>query len=275
MQPMSFLLPLKPFLTALVMPLCSGLLLIMVSMLWARRRHTPAQTKQVLLSLGALTALVLWVLSNPAVAVALAQHLLTPMVAVTPQDLKDQKVQAIVVLGGGALRNVPEYQGHVLPSESLGRLTYGLYLQKQTQLPLAYSGGVGWADSDGQTSEADVAADTLSRLNLPPMQWLERESKDTHQNAQFTHSLLKAQGVTRIALVTHAWHMPRALREFETAGFERVLPAPMGFIRIDDPSLLNWLPSAQGLHISQLVLREWLGMQVARLTGTRTAISAP
>ena len=264
---MSFLLPLKPFLTALVMPLTSLLLLLMLCVLWTRRKATPTPLLRSLLSLSATACVALWVLSCQYVAVWLSQHLLPQVQTATPAELQNHQVQAIVVLGGGAMRDVPEYQGHVLSNESMARLLYALHLQRQSRLPLAFTGGVGWSDTGKHESEADVAALSLARLGLPEVRWLEGASKDTQQNAQFTRALLQKEGITRIALVTHAWHMPRAMREFEAAGFEQVVAAPMGFIRIEQPSFLHALPSPSGLGNSQLVLREWLGLQVARWRG--------
>ena len=40
----------------------------------------------------------------------------------------------------------------------------------------------------------------------------------------------------------------------------------MGFVLPDENQLLEWLPSAQGLLASRQVLREWLGIAVARVT---------
>ncbi|MFM2210004.1 MAG: hypothetical protein RIQ96_1647, partial [Pseudomonadota bacterium] len=82
-------------------------------------------------------------------------------------------------------------------------------------------------------------------------------------NAAQMAALLRRDGVRRIALVTDAWHMPRAQRAFEKAGFE-VVPAPMGFALPRERALLEWMPSAQGLLVSRAVLREWLGLRVAR-----------
>lgn len=264
---MSFLLPLKPFLTALVMPLTLVLLLLMCCLLWARRTATPTPIRRGLLTLSATACVALWLLSCQYVALWLSQQLLPQVPTITSAELQARQVQAIVVLGGGAMRDVTEYQGHVLSNESMARLMYGLHLHRESHLPVAFTGGVGWSDTDKQESEADVAALTLARLGLPAMRWLEGASRDTQQNAQFTRDLLQKEGITRIALVTHAWHMPRAMREFEAVGFEKVVAAPMGFIRIEQPSLLHALPSPSGLSNSQLVWREWLGLQVARWRG--------
>ena len=263
--PMSFLLPLKPYLTALVMPLCSLLLMVMACVLIARRMSAPARRPRRLLASALGLCITLWVLACKGTAIWLAAHALPPVEPVTAQTLRDRQVQAIVVLGGGASRSAPEYEGPMLTPEAMARLLYGLHLQRQTQLPMAYSSGVGWADSAASLSEAEVASATLARLGLPAMRWLEKESRDTQQNAQFTHALLKQAGIERIAVVTHAWHMPRALHEFTRAGFQTVVPAPMGYIRSEEDSLLLWIPSGGGLQSTQLVLREWLGLRVLAL----------
>jgi uncharacterized SAM-binding protein YcdF (DUF218 family) len=104
-----------------------------------------------------------------------------------------------------------------------------------------------------------VAATVLARLGAPTLRWQESQSRDTRENAWLTAAMLKNDGVSRIALVTHAWHMPRSVHKFEAAGLD-VIPAPMGFIRSDLNSLLQWLPSGKGLRDSGWVIREWLGL---------------
>ena len=92
---------------------------------------------------------------------------------------------------------------------------------------------------------------------------MDDQSRDTAENAANLHALLARDGVQRIALVTQAWHMPRALQAFERAGFT-VTPAPTGFGLPQQRSLLEWLPTARGLQSSREVLREWLGLLVAQ-----------
>jgi uncharacterized SAM-binding protein YcdF (DUF218 family) len=96
------------------------------------------------------------------------------------------------------------------------------------------------------------------------LKWSDDRSRDTEENARATAALLQADGIRRIALVTHSTHMPRSVLQFEAAGFE-VLPTPMGAVLARSRAVLEWLPSARGLWASQDVLREWLGLQVARL----------
>ena len=61
-----------------------------------------------------------------------------------------------------------------------------------------------------------------------PVRWVEEASNNTRENAYQSFAMLKKNGITHIMLVTHAWHMPRAAREFEQAGF-KVTPAAAAF----------------------------------------------
>lgn len=254
---MDTLLTLKPILTTLVLPATSGLLVLFALLFWAWRRSTRAGRSP--LALAGFVPLGMWFLSCQAVAIWLSVHLLPQVTPITPDDLKKQQVQAIVVLGGGVENEAVEYNGATLTTDAMSRLIYGVHLSRTTHLPMAYTGGVGWAGLSGQASEAEVAATALARLGAPALRWQENQSRDTRENALLTAALLKNDGVSRIALVTHAWHMPRSVRQFETTGL-LVVPAPMGFIRSDSTPLLQWLPSGKGLRDSGWVIREWLGL---------------
>jgi uncharacterized SAM-binding protein YcdF (DUF218 family) len=254
---MDTLLALKPILTALVLPATSGLLVLFALLFWAWR--TRARTNGWPVALAGLATLLIWLLSCQAVAIWLSVHLLPQVSPISPEELKQNQVQAIVVLGGGVENNAVEYGGPTLSPDAMSRLLYGVHLSRTTQLPMAYTGGIGWAGLDGQTSEAEVAALALNRLGAPSLRWQEKQSRDTRENALLTAALLKNDGITHIALVTHAWHMPRSVRQFKAAGL-RVAPAPMGFIRSDVAPLLQWLPSGRGLRDSAWVIKEWLGL---------------
>ena len=108
--------------------------------------------------------------------------------------------------------------------------------------------------------------------------WLEDESRTTAENAFFTQALLEKKGIHHVYLVTHAWHMPRAVRIFEQAGLA-VTPAPSMFSSAEsgDAALLDWLPSAGALKKACLALHEKLGLwwyQVRHRTGSADNTSA-
>lgn len=259
---MDQLLFLKPILTTLVLPATSGLLLLFALLLWAWRRAATRNGARLPIVLAGLITTLMWFLSCQAVAIGLSLHVLPQFSPIAAQDLK--QVQAIVVLGGGVESHASEYDGPTLSPDAMSRLLYGVYLAHTSKHPVAYTGGTGWGGPDNQMAEAQVADLALARLGAPALRWQERTSRDTHENAQNTAALLQPQGITRIALVTHAWHMPRSVQLFEAAGFE-VTPAPMGYVRSDLSPLLQWLPSGKGLRESAWVLREWLGLLVVEM----------
>jgi uncharacterized SAM-binding protein YcdF (DUF218 family) len=246
----------KAIAAALLLPPASPLLLSAAGLLWLRHSFG-----RLLIAAGLLT---LWLLSSNAVAVWLAQQVLPQVSVVEPSrqaQLGMSGVQAIVVLGGGIQPIAPEY-GQAQPSTSTTeRLRYGIQLAKRSRLPLAFAGGIGWSNTgQGVPSEASTAQVVAAENGLT-LRWLDNQSRDTAENATRMHDLLAAAGIHNIALVTHAWHMPRSQALFEKAGFS-VLPAPVGFVQPSERPLLEWLPSAHGLTASRHVLREWLALQV-------------
>lgn len=251
---------LKPILTALVLPPASLLLLIGLGLLLAARKKAAG------LLLAFAAAAMLWLLSCHAVTVWLAQNLLPQYPPISVAALKADPVQAIVVLGGGVHPLAPEYgEPQAAPAAAM-RLRYGAWLARQTGLPVAFAGGLGWGASGAQAlSEGEVARRAALQDYGLTLRWIDSQSRDTSENAQFLRALMHKDKVQSIALVTHAWHMPRAVNAFERAGFT-VMPAPMGFILPSRNGVLQWTPSADGLGGTQLVLKEWLGLLVQRFT---------
>jgi uncharacterized SAM-binding protein YcdF (DUF218 family) len=249
---------LKPLLTSLAMPLVSLLVLALLGLLLAWRNH-----KKTGLALATGAVLLLGLFSSHGAAAWLAHHALPQVAPLNMATLKASRVQAIVILGGGVLPEAPEYGSSQLNDATVARLRYGAWLARQSGLPTAFSGGVSWAVHSTQSvSEAEVAARVMQQEYGMTLRWNESESRDTAGNARLLAPLLRQGGVQRIALVTHAWHMPRAAAAFEKAGLA-VTPAPMGYV-LAGPGLLAWLPSPGGLQASHLVLKEWLALALGR-----------
>ncbi len=168
--------------------------------------------------------------------------------------------QVIVVLGGSLHVNAREYGGEdVLGGAVLERLHYAVRLAKQLRLPVMVSGGAVFGND---TPEARVMAASLQRDFGLVANWVEDRSRTTWENARFSNELLEPQGIRSIFLVTHAWHMPRARYAFETAGLQ-VTPAPTRFIEQaeGEPTVLEYLPSIDGLVMSHIAAREYLGLR--------------
>lgn len=249
----------RPLFTSLLMPPLALLLLALLGVLRTWHKKPGG------LTLTTIPLLTLWLLSCHGTAVWLATHTLPQFVPASMTQLRAHQVQAIVVLGGGLLPQAPEY-GQAQPSPSTAaRLRYGAWLARRSGLPLAFSGGVSWAaDSAQAVSEASVAERVALEDYGITLRWSEATSHDTASNARLLAPILQQDGVERIALVTDAWHMPRAMAAFERAGLS-VTPAATGYVLAQQYALLEWLPSARGLLDSQQVLREGLGLAVKRL----------
>ncbi len=248
---------LKPLLTLLVLPPLGLLLLAALGWLLA------VNHKRGGLALVGVSLALLGLLSCHGTAVWLARNILTQYPPLPVAALKASRAQAIVVLGGGVLPQAPEYGSPQPRVNTAARLRYGIWLARQSGLPLAFSGGLGWAANPAQAeSEAEVASRVAGQDYGMTLRWLESESRDTAGNARLLAPLLQRDGVRRIALVTDAWHMPRSVAAFASAGLT-VTPAPMGFVLPLESPVLEWMPSASGLLATQQVLREWLGLAVA------------
>lgn len=242
---------LKPLLTLLFLPPVGPMLLLLLACLLAKKYQRWAWRMVI------VSCLSLWLLGSQAAAYGLSRLLLKTYEPVNAAAI--EKAQAIVVLSGGIDLHAPEYGEAVLNNHSHARLRYGAHLKRITHLPMMFAGGKGWAASPLQSqSEAEVAAQTaLRELNMS-IDWLDSESKDTRQNAEYAYQILAPEGKKRILLVTNDWHMQRSVRNFEAAGFT-VIPAPMGYLQTPNNPLFDYLPSAGGMVSTQFILKEWIG----------------
>lgn len=252
----------KPFFSVLLLPPVPFLVLVLVG----ARLILPRRGLGWFVLLIGVTGL--WLSTCAATGHLLTQWALKPPAPLSLAgiaELKDaakaRRPVAIVVLGGGVEALAPEYGVSNLLPAALERLRYGMWLQRETGLPVAFSGGVGWGVHDVQ-AEAQVAARVAAQDFGRPLKWTEDTSRDTRENAIRTVTMLRADGITHIVLVTHGTHMPRALRAFETAagGSIRIQPAPMGLKGRQRWHALDWFPSASGYAEVSRAVHELIGL---------------
>ena len=245
---MSELLPflLKKIVSALILPPASLILLSFLG-LSLSGKHPKAGRTLVTLSLSLLL-----ILSLPVTGNALLQSLETAP-PISEAQLKD--IQAIVILGGGKNNEAPEFGNEDTVNRwTLQRLRYGAYLQQQTGKPILATGG-GLFD---ERPEADAMAETLQRDFHAKDIWTEGQSKDTAENAAYSAAILKQHDIKRIAVISQAWHLPRAIKLFEQQGLT-VYRAPTGYTHEDNEPIIRWLPKASALDKSSIALKEYLG----------------
>ncbi|MGI8738734.1 MAG: YdcF family protein [Gammaproteobacteria bacterium] len=194
---------------------------------------------------------ILYLLSTPAVS-----HRLVTMLDARYQVLcaVPQEAQAIIVLGGGRNRDADEYGGDTVEYFTLERLRYAARLHRESGLPILVSGGRLFGEA---RSEASMMKEALEQDFRVPVTWMESDSRDTFENAVNSARILAAHDVQHALLVTHGWHMPRAVWSFLRAGL-KVTPAPTA---CDTPRrAYRMLPTYRALYMASNASSEYLAM---------------
>jgi uncharacterized SAM-binding protein YcdF (DUF218 family) len=164
-----------------------------------------------------------------------------------------KRAEAIVVLGGDVQAHAPEYGGETIGGLTLQRLRYAALLHWRTGLPVLVTGGrIGvWKDPVAKHMRHCLAEEFRVETR-----WIEDQSRTTDENAARASGLLADQQLSRICLVTHAYHMRRAKRSFECEGIE-VLAAPTCPTARPTPLWNDFLPRVHALNKTAMACREW------------------
>ena len=240
-------------LSAFLLPPLNLLLAAIIGLLLLRSRPRLAR------ALLAASLVLLWLCATPYVAGGALRMLEGKLKAVDPSI---QPADAIIVLGGGTYFKAPEYGGvDTVSDPSLVRLRYAAKLQRETGKPILVTGG---KPRGNETSEAQQMKSVLEKEFNTPVQWTEDASDNTLEDARYSYQLLQKAGIKRIYLVTHAWHMPRSIMAFKSAGFD-VVPAPAAFTTRYQTDLLSFVPRAEALRESKIFMHEIIGLLWYRL----------
>ncbi len=165
---------------------------------------------------------------------------------------------AIIMLGGGALKDTPDVGGiGTLCSSPSGRLLATVRLYHMLHVPVVLSGGQVYEDSG---PEAEIARRILMDMGVPEKDILvENKSLNTRQNAVFTRPILRDNGIEHPILVTSAFHMDRSVLNFQKEGIE-VVPYPTDYM-INRQHVFHYnklMPQASALAMNSLVMQERL-----------------
>ena len=169
-----------------------------------------------------------------------------------------EDTQAIVVLSGGRIPIAREYTNFdTVNATTLERLRYASRLAKVHQLPILLSGGSVNGERQSEAALMKVALETDFGVQTS---WLEENSKNTFENAKFSKKILKENSIEKVLLVTHAYHMPRAMWCFEDVGLKPV-PAPTVFYKRNTSvaELDDYVPTAGALKQTKMAIHEMMG----------------
>jgi len=239
-----------------VTPIAWALLLILLAGLLRHRGRTP-------LVLGALAFLVLFGFATPAMATRLTR-LAERGVATTYRP--DAVYDAAIVLGGSVDGAASTASGQTELGEAVERITTALELFRAGKVRTIVLSGGNINPLPNDPPESERIAVLLERWGVPRDRIVvEGRSRNTRENAIEAARIASERQLLSTVLVTSAWHMPRALGCFRAVGLTPdALPVDH---RASGVIGLSWLPRAEALVASTVVLRELTGRAVYRVLG--------
>lgn len=239
---------LKKLIGGLLLPLPFLLLLMAIAilLLWFSRWQ---KTGKILLSLS-------WILLLLLSLQPVADRLLLPLESRYATWNGTEKIDYIVVLGGGYTFNPAWAPSSNLVGNSLARVNEGVRQWRRN--PAATMIFTGAAAGQNPMSNARVAARVAESLGVPAERIIILDQpRDTQQEARAVKAVI---GRHAFLLVTSANHLPRAMRFFYAQGLDPVA-APANQLAITSP--LNWwekaIPSPLWLSHSERAWYESLG----------------
>lgn len=185
-----------------------------------------------------------------------------------PWDAARGAPDGIIILGGPIDTDLSAAHGSAVVRTAGDRIIDGAALaRKYPDARIVYTGGSANLLSN-DAKEGDYAAALLESLGVDKSRVIiERMSRNTQENAQFTKALVAPKPGERWLLVTSGFHMPRAVGLFRKAGFA-VEPYPVDWRVGGEGDLLSFSGVAlDGLSRTDTAMREWIGLVAYRLSG--------
>jgi uncharacterized SAM-binding protein YcdF (DUF218 family) len=217
----------------------------------------------------AFAVVVLLIFTNKFVAKSLMRSLETQypaipeFVAGTPLPSQIASCRYVVVLGGGNGVTPGLAASNLLSSSSLSRFVEGLRIWRALpNAKLIVTGG----GREGEEPNAHYLARAARAFGVPDDRLLIIDrARDTEDESRAVKALVP-EG--RVALVTSAWHMPRAYALFRGAGLYTT-PCPADFATHEDPGfrLEDYTWSFWAIGGSERGLYERLGQLWIKLRG--------
>jgi uncharacterized SAM-binding protein YcdF (DUF218 family) len=185
-----------------------------------------------------------------------------------PWDAARGAPDGIVVLGGSIDADLSAAHGAAIVRTAADRIIAAAALaHRYPNARVIFSGGnPNLVANDAR--EADFAGALFESLGTPKARlMMERRSRNTEENAEFSKALAAPKDGERWLLVTSALHMPRSIGLFRKAGFN-VEAYPVDWRVGERADLLTFSAIAlDGLGRTDVAMREWMGLVAYRATG--------
>ena len=218
-----------------------------------------------LLTFLSLISLMVWLLP-------LHEWLIYPLESTFAPTNPPGLVDGIIVLGGSGDMRKSSQWGQLEVSRSAERyIAFASLAHRYPAAKLVFSGGAG-SMSQQAFKEADLIKQFLMGLGVTTDRLiLERESRNTFENATLSKKLIQPQPEEKWLIITSAAHMPRAVGTFCKLGWP-VIPYPVD--HETNPEYLWRVEPMFGQHLSLLsnAVKEWIGLIVYNATHKTTAL---
>lgn len=185
-----------------------------------------------------------------------------------PWDAARGAPDGIIVLGGSIDADLSVAHGGAVVRSEADRIIAAAVLARQyPNARILFTGGSANLLSN-DAKEADYAGALFESLGVARARLtMERRSRNTQENVEFSKAMVAPKSGERWLLVTSAFHMPRSVGLFRKAGFA-VEPYPVDWRVGGRSDLLAFFPVADdGLGRTEIALREWMGLIAYRASG--------
>jgi uncharacterized SAM-binding protein YcdF (DUF218 family) len=185
-----------------------------------------------------------------------------------PWDPTRGAPDGIIVLGGPIDADISvAHDAPVIRSAPDRIIATAALARRYPNARIVFSGGSANLIAN-DAKEADFAGEIFESLGIDKSRLtMERRSRNTYENGEFSRAIATPKPGERWLLVTSAFHMPRSIGVFRKVGFA-VEPCPVDWRvggRADVLSFANY--AGDGLGRTDTAMREWLGLIAYYLTG--------
>ena len=229
---------------------------------YVRMRSRPGLSLGKPIALMAAALVLLTFLSIPAVSGLLAYHLEKPYLVFDYDGIGE--VDVVTILSGTVMK-APDARANLPGYASSLRVIRGVRLFKAFGADSLVMQG--WPHSAGYGQMTDMMVELAVEMGVPLERIVvEPLSRNTYEHPRKLLEHTDVKPSDRIAVVTSAYHLKRAEREY-TLYFDNVIPVPADFLTPASTSRrwTRYLPQAGALQVSTAVIQEYIGIAWYRI----------
>ncbi len=166
----------------------------------------------------------------------------------------DSSIKYVLVLGSGHVTNNEVSKLSQLSTTALMRLGEGIRIYRQLDnAKLILSG---YAGEDVKTPHAIISRDVAISLGVPAEDIVtQEEARDTQEEATYVKKTINGD---KFILVTSAFHMPRAIKIFNSEDLDPIA-APTDYLSKEDGDYLRE-PRGKEIRKTERAMHEYIGI---------------